>query len=67
MDPLDQDDIDLMMSHINSYPRKKLGDKAPLDLFKLIYGDELPKKFGISKILPNDIILKPSLLKKLKK
>jgi IS30 family transposase len=66
MDLLDQADIDLMMSHINSYPRKKLGDKAPLDLFELIYEDVISKKLGISKIPPNDIILRPSLLKKLK-
>jgi len=66
MDHLEQDDINLMMSHINSYPREILGDKAPLDLFGFTYGYEIPQKFGISKIHPNDIILKPSLLKKLK-
>jgi IS30 family transposase len=67
MDSLEQDDINLMMSHINSYSREKLGEKTPLDLFGFIYGVDIAKNLGISKIPPNDIILKPSLLKKLKK
>jgi IS30 family transposase len=66
-DNLEQADIDLVMSHVNSYPREKLGDKAPLDLFGFIYGADIPEKLGIVKIPPNEIILKPSLLKKLKK
>jgi IS30 family transposase len=66
-DNLEQDDIDLVMSHVNSYPREILGDKAPLDLFMFIYGADIPEKFGIAKIPPNEIILKPFLLKKLNK
>jgi IS30 family transposase len=63
-DNLEQADIDLMMSHINSYPREKLGDKSPLDMFGFIYGYEPLKKLGIAKIPANDILLKPALLKK---
>jgi len=63
-DHLEQPDINLMMSHINSYSRDKLSDKSPLELFSFLYGRNIPKKLGISKILPNDIILKPELLKK---
>jgi len=63
-DCLDQFDIDLMMSHINSYPREKLGDKSPLDMFGFIYGYEPLKTLGITKIPANEILLKPSLLKK---
>lgn len=64
MDHLVQHDIDIVMSHINSYSRKKLADKAPLDLFGFLYGHDIIKKMGQCKIPPNEIILKPELLKK---
>jgi len=63
-DHLVQGDINVMMSHINSYSREKLNDKAPLDIFGCLYGYELIEMLGQRKIAPNDIILKPSLLKK---
>ena len=44
-----QADIDLVMSHINSYSREKLSDKAPVDLFDFIYGEGIAKRLGISK------------------
>jgi len=59
-----QEDIDLMMSHINSYSREKLNDKSPLEMFNFLYGDGLAEKLGQSKIPPNEIMLKPALLKK---
>ena len=64
-DHLAQDDIDLMMSHINSYSREKLNDISPYDLFGYLYGFSLLDKLGQRKIPANDIVLKPSLLKKL--
>jgi IS30 family transposase len=63
-DSLCQADIDLMMSHINSYSREKLGDKPPFDVFGFLYGYDILAKLGISRIPPNEILLKPSLLKK---
>ena len=63
-DNLEQDDINLMMSHVNSYAREKLGDKSPLDLFGFLYGQELLGKLGIRKVPANEVFLKPSLLKK---
>ena len=62
-DHLVQGDLNLMMSHINSYSREKLNDKAPLDMFGYLYGYELVKKLGMRKIPPNEIVLKPSLLR----
>jgi len=53
-----------MMSHINSYSRDKLSNKSPIDMFGFLYGRNTLKKLGILKIAPNDIILKPVLLKK---
>lgn len=36
-----QDDINVMMNHINSYSRESLGNKCPYDMFKFIYGSDL--------------------------
>ena len=62
-DHLVQADINLMMSHINSYSREKLGDKSPFDLFGFIYGSQTLHKLGIFRVEPNDILLRPALLK----
>jgi len=62
-DHLVQNDINLMMSHINSYSREKLNDKTPIDLFGFLYGHSVIEKLGLHKIPANEIILKPSLLK----
>jgi len=63
-DNLEQSDISLMMSHINSYSREKLNDKTPFDMFGFIYGYDVLEKLGIYRIPANEILLKPSLLKK---
>lgn len=63
MDHLKQADISLVMSHVNSYTRKKLNDQSPFDSFSSRYGFKLINALEIEKIAPNDIILKPSLLK----
>lgn len=63
-DDLVQSDISLMMSHINSYSREKLNDKSPYDMFGFLYGYDVLDKLGISRIPANEILLKPSLLKK---
>jgi IS30 family transposase len=65
MNGLTQDDVNLMMSHINSYARKALGGQTPTELFlrqhKQING--LLEKLGISIIQHNNITLTPKLLK----
>lgn len=58
-----QEQILLMMSHINSYGRPELGDKSPYEMFDFYFGSGMADKFGMKKIPPNDIILKPRLLK----
>jgi IS30 family transposase len=63
-DALTQDDIDLMMSHINSYSREKLNDKSPVDMFSFLYGTDILELLGQHKVPANEILLKPSLLKK---
>lgn len=62
-DDLTQEDVNMLMSHINSYPRKALKDKTPYDLFTARVGEDVTEKvFGIRKVSPNDVVLKPSLL-----
>jgi IS30 family transposase len=63
-DNLCQTDINLMMSHINSYSREKLGNKSPFDVFGFIYGYDALESLGLTRIMSNEILLKPSLLKK---
>ena len=63
-DNLNQDDINLMMSHINSYKRKKLNNVSPLTLFNTIYGSDTTDKLEIREINSNDINLTSNLLKK---
>jgi transposase, IS30 family len=58
-----QDQISLMMSHINSYARKKLNDHSPQETFSFLFGNKYFKEFEQSKILPDEIVLLPSLLK----
>ena len=63
-DNLTQDDINLIMSHINSYSRAKLNDRTPFEVFSFLYGEVILEKFGLRRIPPNEILLKPRLLKK---
>jgi IS30 family transposase len=61
---LEQEDVDLMMSHINSYSREKLNDKSPIEMFDFIYGAGLAEKLGQTRIHANEILLKPALFKR---
>lgn len=58
-----QEQIDLMMSHINSYSRKKLGNKSPYEVFEFQYGRKTLDAFHLQKIPADEIILSPKLLK----
>lgn len=61
---LTQEDISLMMNHINSYKRKKLNNRSPYEAFSFYYGEETAKRLGCRLVAADDIILKPRLLKK---
>lgn len=63
-DNLKQKDINKILSHVNSYSRPILNDKAPYDLFSFIYGSQILETLGIQRIPSNRIILKPGLIKK---
>lgn len=61
-DGLTQAHINTMLSHINSYSRPALNDKAPYDLFAFTYGVDLLSQLGLQRIPADRIVLKPSLL-----
>ena len=61
-DGLTQTHINTMLSHINSYSRPVLNDKAPYDLFAFTYGADLLARLGLQRIPADRIVLKPSLL-----
>ena len=58
-----QEQINLMMSHINSYARSNLGNKSPYDVFAFQYGEEILKTLGLQKIPADEIILTPRIFK----
>lgn len=62
-DHLTQEKVNLMMNHINSYRRANLGDRSPYEVFGLFYGQKILDALGAVLISPNDIILRPELLK----
>ena len=43
---LTQNDIFLMMDHINSYKRKKLNNRSPYEAFSFYYGEDVLKRLG---------------------
>ena len=59
---LTQDQVDLMMSHINSYSRKKLNDRSAYQMFSFFYGKDALDCLNIRSIDANEITLKPELL-----
>ena len=61
-DNLTQNDIQLMLNHINSYQRKKLNNKSPYETFAFLHGEEVLRRFESELIPTQDIILKPELL-----
>lgn len=65
-DDMDQSMIDIIFSHINSYPRKSLNKKTPFDLVLENLGQEFLDAINIKKIDKDDVILNPSLIKKSK-
>lgn len=62
-DSLNQKDVDLIFSHINSTPRKSLGFNTPYNVFKAVFGIKLLDILNIKEINKDEVHLKPSLLK----
>lgn len=64
LDKYSDEDILLMMNHINNTRREKLNGDTPFNLMKEKIGEENIKKLGFYFIPTKDIILKPSLFNK---
>ena len=64
IDNYSDENILLMMNHINNTKREKLNGKSPYELMVDKFGIEVIKKLGFYFIEPQDIILKPNLFKK---
>lgn len=60
-----QDDLNLVLSHVDSAPVESLGGKSPLELTAFLYPDLYQRllAFGIRRIDSDSVILKPYLLK----
>ena len=59
-----QDDITLMMNHINSYSRISLGNKCPYDVFRFLYGKDLLELLGCTTIPAQQVTLNRSVFRK---
>ena len=60
---LSQDDVLLMLNHINSTNRDSLNSKSPFDVAQFILPNGFLDVLGFEKISPDEILLKPTLLK----
>jgi transposase, IS30 family len=60
---LNQNDINLILSHLNSYMRKSYDDVPAITGFNNIYGKNILELLDINLIDPDDVILEPMLLR----
>lgn len=60
-----QEKANLISSHINSYPKEKLNDKTSFSVLKFFNNEmaNLLFSYGLAEISPDEVILKPYLLK----
>ena len=61
-DSLNQNDINLVLSHLNSYMRKSYDDIPAITRFNNIFGKNILELLDINLIDPDDVILEPMLL-----
>lgn len=61
-DNLNQDKLDLVCSHINSYKRSDLQGLSAYELFEMMNGKKVLEGIGINFIPANEVTLKPNLL-----
>lgn len=63
-DAYTQEDISLMMDHINSYSRESIGNKSPYDMFAFMYGKNVLDLIGCHRIPPQEVTLNKSIFRK---
>ena len=64
LDSYTQEDISLMMDHINSYSRPGLGNKCPYEMMKFLYGENVVRLLGMKRIPPDEVTLNKSVFQK---
>lgn len=64
MDNLTQNDVDLMINHINSLTRPSLNNATPYDLAKILLDKNVLKKLNLIKVPADEVQLNTKLLKK---
>lgn len=62
-DNLTQEDINLVMSHVNGVIRKGLHGKSSYDVFISLFSEKLATTLGVSYVNPLDVMQSPDLLK----
>ena len=62
-DHCNQDDITLMVNNINSLARDKFHGKTPYALSRIIIDNHLHEIMGLKEIAPDEVLLKPTLLR----
>lgn len=63
LDELDEEDVLIINSNINSYPRKSLKWKTPIEAMKEKYGKDITSLLGIEEIKRKDVNLTAKVLK----
>lgn len=66
LDDLTQEDVDIINSNINSYPRKSLKWKTPIEMMKEKYGDDIIRKLDIKELDRKEVILRIDAIRKKK-
>ena len=62
--PLTDEKVREMTCHINSVARDGLNGKCPFDLARLLLSEKVLTRLGLRQVSPDEVILKPALLKK---
>lgn len=62
MQKLTQNDVDLMMCHINSTARDSLNGCTPFDMAALLIDKRVPVSLRLFRVSPDQVFLKPELL-----
>ena len=63
LDSLDETDIEIINAHINSYPRKSLKWKTPIEAIKEKFGEDIVGLLGIKELKRKDVKLTAKVLK----
>lgn len=63
MENLDFEDSFLINANLNSYVRLSVNDKTPFQMLKTLYPPKVIEALQLYEVAPNNVVLKPSLLK----